>query len=122
MIKVVWKKKKAAMITTFVVGEIVLAQDMKDKSANSFWWWTLRFNKTKTSYLSREDKRTAITKSGIYYFWVVNCEENEIGPVTMDGYVMWKNPFGHLSAAMWPNYYVCATFHSSIIHSFSSFI
>ena len=46
------------------------------------------------------------------HYWLLSfailhsCEESGTGPVSMDGYFLWKNPYGHLSIEFWPYYYV----------------
>ena len=38
----------------------------------------------------------------MYYVKYFNCPGSEVGTVTIDGDVSWQNPFGELSAELYP--------------------
>jgi len=38
------------------VGDLILAREARAKKVKDFYYWSLHFNKTKTSFLSKEDK------------------------------------------------------------------
>ncbi len=43
-------------------------------------------------------KTFRVQKSGIYYIVLVQCKTSD--KVTMEGSIVWQNPFGHLPAEM----------------------
>ncbi len=43
-------------------------------------------------------KTFRVQKSGIYYIVMVQCKTTD--KVTMEGSIVWQNPFGHLPAEM----------------------
>jgi len=45
---------------------------------------------------------TSISSNGMYYVKYFNCPGQNLGTVTIDGPVSWENPFGYLSAELYP--------------------
>mmetsp|Transcript_3288 Transcript_3288/g.5405 ORF Transcript_3288/g.5405 Transcript_3288/m.5405 type:complete len:491 (-) Transcript_3288:20-1492(-) len=49
-----------------------------------------------------------VTASGMYYVKYFNCPGSDVGTVKITGEVSWMNPFGHLSAELYPFLYFFA--------------
>lgn len=51
-----------------------------------------------------------VSASGMYYIKYFNCPGSGVGTVTINGDISWMNPFGHLSAELYPFLWVCFSF------------
>eukprot|EP01087_Luapelamoeba_hula_P022595 TRINITY_DN8143_c0_g1_i3.p1 TRINITY_DN8143_c0_g1~~TRINITY_DN8143_c0_g1_i3.p1 ORF type:complete len:403 (-),score=27.41 TRINITY_DN8143_c0_g1_i3:336-1544(-) len=61
-------------------------------------------------------KQYNITESGLYYFFVVNCDE-ATGTLDIDGTTLWINPYGYLEASEFGfiPFYIVLTFLFAIL-------
>lgn len=76
-----------------VVGDLILSENLE---STTFVHLPIHFEKGE-SWKSKNEMYQPIPKSGIYYVYLVNCEDANVGHISVKGNIIWRNPYGHLS-------------------------
>eukprot|EP01114_Cavostelium_apophysatum_P013900 TRINITY_DN3471_c0_g1_i1.p1 TRINITY_DN3471_c0_g1~~TRINITY_DN3471_c0_g1_i1.p1 ORF type:complete len:517 (+),score=116.30 TRINITY_DN3471_c0_g1_i1:212-1762(+) len=77
------------------VGSVIV----DDHEAKNLWSIPVHFNKDDQKF--SWNQTINITKSGMYYFYIVNCADSGAGDVFFEGRVVFMHPYGYLNGELY---------------------